>query len=95
MRLSLRVAFWATLVSLPVAVLAAHALARRSFPGKAVLNGLVHLPLILPPVVTGYLLLLTFGTRGTPGAWLAETGASSSPSAGRARRWPPPSWRSR
>jgi molybdate transport system permease protein len=72
--LSLRVAFWATLVSLPPGVLVAYALARWRFPGRQVLNGLVHLPLILPPVVTGYLLLLTFGTRGPVGALLAEVG---------------------
>ena len=50
--LSLRVAFWATLLSLPAGILVAWALARRDFPGKQLLNGLVHLPLILPPVVT-------------------------------------------
>jgi molybdate transport system permease protein len=72
--LSLRVAFWATAVSLPLGILTAHALARWSFPGKQVLNGLVHLPLILPPVVTGYLLLLTFGTRGPVGGLLADWG---------------------
>jgi molybdate transport system permease protein len=72
--LSLRVSFWATFVSLPLGILTAYALARWSFPGKQVLNGLVHLPLILPPVVTGYLLLLTFGTRGPIGSWLAEIG---------------------
>jgi molybdate transport system permease protein len=70
--LSLRVAFWATLFSLPFGILAAHALARWSFPGKQLVNGLVHLPLILPPVVTGYLLLLTFGRRGYVGEWLYE-----------------------
>ena len=72
--LSLRVAFWSTLVSLPLGVVVAYALARWSFPGKQILNGLVLLPLILPPVVTGYLLLLTFGTRGTIGSILAEFG---------------------
>ena len=72
--LSLRVSFWATLVSLPLGILVAYALARWSFPGKQFLNGLVHLPLILPPVVTGYLLLLTFGTRGPIGGFLAEFG---------------------
>ncbi len=72
--LSLQVAFWATLVSLPLGIVVAYALARWSFPGKQVLNGLVHMPLILPPVVTGYLLLLTFGTRGLVGGWLAEVG---------------------
>jgi molybdate transport system permease protein len=69
-RLSLKVAFWATLASLPFAIAAAYALARGRFPGRAVLDGLVHLPLVLPPVVTGYLLLLTFGRRGPLGAAL-------------------------
>ena len=72
LRLSLRVSFWATLVSLPFGLLVAHALARWRFPGHAVLNGLVHLPLVLPPVVTGYLLLLTFGRRGWAGEWLDQ-----------------------
>jgi molybdate transport system permease protein len=70
--LSLRVSLWATLVSLPIGIFVAYALARWSFPGKQVLNGLVHLPLILPPVVTGYLLLLTFGRRGPVGQFLEE-----------------------
>jgi molybdate transport system permease protein len=70
--LSLRVAFWATLLSLPLAVLTAHALARWRFPGRQVLNGLVHLPLILPPVVTGYLLLIAFGRRGVIGQMLEQ-----------------------
>jgi molybdate transport system permease protein len=72
--LSLQVSFWATLVSLPLGIFVAYALARWSFPGKQILNGLVHLPLILPPVVTGYLLLLTFGTRGPVGSILADWG---------------------
>ena len=72
--LSLKVSFWATLAALPLGILVAHALARWSFPGKQVLNGLVHLPLILPPVVTGYLLLLTFGTRGPVGGLLQDFG---------------------
>jgi molybdate transport system permease protein len=71
--LSLRVAFWATFASLPVAVLVALALARGQFWGKQALNALVHLPLILPPVVTGYLLLLAFGRRGVFGAFLEQT----------------------
>lgn len=70
--LSLRVSFWATLFSLPPGILVAYALARWSFWGKQVLNGLVHLPLILPPVVTGYLLLITFGRRGTVGQFLDQ-----------------------
>ncbi|MFP1645789.1 molybdate ABC transporter permease subunit [Pontitalea aquivivens] len=70
--LSLRVSLWATLVSLPLGVLAAYALARWQFWGKQVLNGLIHLPLILPPVVTGYLLLITFGRKGYVGQYLDE-----------------------
>ena len=72
--LSLRVAFWATLASLPLGVLTAYALARWRFPGRQLLNGLVHLPLILPPVATGYLLLLAFGTRGPLGSLLEDIG---------------------
>jgi molybdate transport system permease protein len=71
-RLSLKVALWATFGSLPLGLLVAYALARWEFPGKLVLDGFVHLPLVMPPVVTGYLLLLTFGRRGPIGAPLAE-----------------------
>jgi molybdate transport system permease protein len=70
--LSLRVSFWATLLSLPVGLLTAYALARWDFRGKQLLNGLVHLPLILPPVVTGYLLLLAFGRQGWIGQYLDQ-----------------------
>ena len=70
--LSLRVAFWATLLSLPVGVFVAFALARWNFRGRQLLNGLVHLPLILPPVVTGYLLLSTFGRKGFLGQYLDQ-----------------------
>jgi molybdate transport system permease protein len=72
--LSLKVALWATAVSLPFGVLTAWALARWRFPGRQILNGLVHLPLILPPVVTGFLLLRTFGRRGVVGQWLDQVG---------------------
>ncbi|MCR9145673.1 MAG: molybdate ABC transporter permease subunit [Rhodobacteraceae bacterium] len=72
-QLSLRVAFWATLFSLPVGVTVAYALARWRFPGRELLNIVVHLPLIMPPVVTGYLLLLTFGTQGPVGGFLDRT----------------------
>ncbi len=72
--LSLRVALWAVVFSLPPGIFIAFALARWEFPGKQIVNGLVHLPLILPPVVTGYLLLLTFGTRGPVGGWLQDIG---------------------
>ena len=71
-RLSVRVSIWATLASLPPGIAIAWLLARKEFWGKAALNGLVHLPLILPPVVTGYLLLLTFGRRGPVGALLEQ-----------------------
>lgn len=70
--LSLRVAFWATVISLPFGVLVAWLLARKRFWGWQVLNGMVHLPLILPPVVTGYLLLMAFGRKGWIGVWLDE-----------------------
>lgn len=70
--LSLRVSFWATLLSLPLGLLTAYALARWSFRGKQILNGLVHLPLILPPVVTGYILLLAFGRQGWIGQYLDQ-----------------------
>lgn len=72
--LSLRVSLWATVVALPLGLFTAHALARWRFPGKQLVNGLVHLPLILPPVVTGYLLLLTFGTTGALGGALKSIG---------------------
>lgn len=68
--LSLRVAVVATLISLPFGVAAAYALARWEFPGKQLFNGLIHLPLVLPPVVTGYLLLLAFGPQGPAGRFL-------------------------
>src|SRR4026209_1219181 len=70
--LSLRVAIIATLVATPFGIALAWLLARYDFWGKSVLDALVHLPLGLPPVVTGYLLLLTFGRRGLVGAWLAD-----------------------
>jgi molybdate transport system permease protein len=71
-RLSIRVALWAMLVSLPFGIITALLLARGRFWGKTILNGIVHLPLVMPPVVTGYLLLLTFGKRAPLGAFLAE-----------------------
>ena len=73
-RLSLWVASVAMLASLPFGIAIAWLLARREFWGKSLVNGLVHLPLVLPPVVTGYLLLLSFGTRGPIGSVLAEFG---------------------
>ncbi len=71
--LSLKVSLWATVLSLPFGLLVAYALARWRFRGKQLLNGLVHLPLILPPVVTGYLLLIAFGRRGPVGEWLEQS----------------------
>ncbi|SFO26817.1 molybdate transport system permease protein [Mesorhizobium sp. NFR06] len=71
-RLSIKVATVAMIASLPPGILLALLLARGRFWGKTLLNGLVHLPLILPPVVTGYLLLLAFGRRGPAGVLLAE-----------------------
>ncbi|MGN6286561.1 MAG: molybdate ABC transporter permease subunit [Afipia sp.] len=70
--LSLRVAVAATLIATPFGVAVAWLLARRDFWGKSLLDALIHLPLVLPPVVTGYLLLLTFGRRGLIGEWLAD-----------------------
>jgi molybdate transport system permease protein len=71
-RLSLRVAFWAMLGSLPVGIAAALLLSRGQFWGKSLLNVIVHLPLVIPPVVTGYVLLLLFGRRGLIGEFLAD-----------------------
>ena len=70
LRLSLWVSCWAVAVSLPIGVLTAWILARLSFPGKSLLDSLIHLPLVLPPVVIGYLLLVLFGRRGVIGGWL-------------------------
>jgi len=71
-RLSLRVAFWAMLGSLPFGVAVAMVLARSQFWGKSLIDGIVHLPLVMPPVVTGYLLLLLFGRQGPLGRFLDE-----------------------
>jgi molybdate transport system permease protein len=72
--LSLRIAVVATVVSLPFGIAIAWLLARKDFWGKALLDGVVHLPLVLPPVVTGYLLLITFGRKGAVGGFLADLG---------------------
>ena len=71
--LSLRVSLVATIGALPVGLLAAFLLARGRFPGRSLLDGLVHLPLVMPPVVTGYLLLLAFGRKGPAGIFLERT----------------------
>jgi molybdate transport system permease protein len=68
--LSLSVAGRSVLFSLPFALLLAWILTRKQFPGRTVLDAVVHLPLVLPPVVVGYLLLVLFGTRGPIGGWL-------------------------
>ena len=70
--LSIRVATVATLVATPLGIALAYLLARYEFWGKSLIDALVHLPLVLPPVVTGYLLLLAFGRRGVIGAFLAD-----------------------
>jgi len=70
--LSLKVALWSVVASLPVALGVAHLLARRDFPGKSLLDAVVHLPLVLPPVVVGYFLLVLLGRSGPIGAWLEQ-----------------------
>jgi molybdate transport system permease protein len=71
--LSLRVSLWAVVASLPLAVAVAMLLARTRFPGKSLFDAVVHLPLVLPPVVVGYLLLVLLGRKGPVGAWLEST----------------------
>ena len=71
--LSLKVALWAVGVSLPIGIATAWMLARLDFPGKMFLDALIHVPLVVPPVVVGYLLLLLLGRNGYFGAWLNET----------------------
>lgn len=72
-KLSLRVATVAMVASLPLGILVAYVLSRGRFRGKILLDGFVHMPLVLPPVVTGYVLLLLFGRNGPLGAFLADT----------------------
>jgi molybdate transport system permease protein len=72
--LSLRIAVVATMVALPFGIAVAWLLARKDFWGKAIVDGVVHLPLVLPPVVTGYLLLITFGRKGLVGGFLESIG---------------------
>ena len=71
-RLSLWIASVATIVAMPIGIGVAWVLARKNFWGKSLLDGIVHLPLVLPPVVTGYLLLISFGRRGAIGSFLYE-----------------------
>ena len=70
--LSLRVALWATAVSLPFGLAAAWLLARRRFPGKTLVDGVIHLPLVVPPVVIGFILLVLLGRNGAIGGWLFD-----------------------
>ena len=70
--LSLQVACLATVLAMPLAVLLGYVLARKQFPGKAWVSALTHVPLVLPPVVTGYLLLLAFGPRTAMGGFLSD-----------------------
>lgn len=70
LQLSLKVSLWAVAISLPVGIFAAWILARAKFPGKNILDGIIHLPLVIPPVVTGYLLLILLGRNGAIGAFL-------------------------
>jgi molybdate transport system permease protein len=72
--LSLRIAVAATIFSLPLGIFTAYALARWRFPGKTLVNGVVHLPLVLPPVVTGFILLILLGRKGVFGTFLANIG---------------------
>ena len=72
--LSIKVSLWATVISLPFGIWIGWLLARRRFIGQTLLNAVVHLPLILPPVVTGYLLLLAFGRHGPAGRVLESFG---------------------
>jgi molybdate transport system permease protein len=71
--LSLKVSLWGVGLSLPLGILVAALLARTEFWGKSLVNGVVYLPLVLPPVVTGYFLLILFGRRGPIGQFLLET----------------------
>ena len=71
--LSMKVAFWCALLTLPLAVGVGWLLARREFRGKALLEGFIHLPLVMPPVATGYILLLFFGNKGVVGEFLHDT----------------------
>jgi len=67
--LSLKVAFYCTLIAVPLALLVGYVMARKEFRGKAIIESIIHLPLVMPPVTTGYLLLLLLGTKGLLGQW--------------------------
>ncbi len=85
---SVHVAALAVLWSTPFAIAAAFALSRPRLPGKLALDGLVHLPVILPPVLVGFLLLILLGRRGLVGGWLDHTFGLHLAFTAQARRWP-------
>lgn len=72
-RLSIEVAVYCSVISLPIALIVGYVMARRNFYGKAVVESLIHLPLVMPPVTTGYLLLLLLGSKSLFGNWLFAT----------------------
>lgn len=72
LQLSIKIAFWSVAASLPLALAVAYTLARTTFPGKSIFDAIVHLPLVLPPVVVGYFLLLLLGRKGVLGQFLDE-----------------------
>ncbi len=82
LRLSLQVAFWSVLGCIPLSIAAAWLLSRTNFPGRSLLDGILHLPLVVPPVVIGYLLLVAMGRNGV-----------ASPSCGASLRSQASSWR--
>ena len=71
--LSLRVALWCVVISLPIGIATAWLLARKRFPGRLLVSAVVYAPLVVPPVVVGYLLLVLLGRRGVVGSWLYDT----------------------
>ena len=90
--LSLKVSLWAVGISLPFGIATAWVLARLEFPGKTLLDALIHVPLVVPPVVVGYLLLLLFGRNGFLGASLYDIFGITIAFPGRAQRLPPRLW---
>jgi molybdate transport system permease protein len=73
MQLSLKVSLWAVAISLPFGIAVAWVLARCEFPGKSLFDALIHVPLVVPPVVIGYLLLVLLGRKGAIGGWLYDS----------------------
>lgn len=73
MQLSLKVSLWAVAISLPFGIVVAWVLARCEFPGKSLFDALIHVPLVVPPVVIGYLLLVLLGRKGAIGGWLYDS----------------------